>query len=116
MTARRIYHLCRKEDWLEAARKGVYEGSAEDRADGFLHFSTSEQVEESAAKHRAGEEGLMLLVADAKQLGEALAWETASSGELYPHLHGSLPLSAVIEVAELTLGPDGRHEFPLLAE
>ncbi|MBF0355119.1 MAG: DUF952 domain-containing protein, partial [Alphaproteobacteria bacterium] len=78
MTKRSIYHLCRKADWLAAAQKGVYEGSAEDRADGFLHFSTADQVEESAAKHRAGEADLLLLAVSAANLGDKLVWEAAS--------------------------------------
>jgi uncharacterized protein (DUF952 family) len=94
--------------------KGVYEGSAQDRTDGFLHFSTADQVEESAARHRAGEPDLLLLAVDALSLGDALRWEAASSGETYPHLYAALPISAVLEVVSLSLGPDGRHEFPLL--
>ena len=116
MTVRRIYHLCRKADWQQAAQRGVYEGSAEDRADGFLHFSTAQQVEESAARHRAGEADLLLLVASAQSLGDRLAWEPSSSGDLFPHLQGALPLSAVLEVVDLPLGPDGLHEFPLLVD
>lgn len=116
MTARRIYHLCRQTDWQAAAAKGSYEGSDQDRADGFLHFSTSEQIEDSAARHRAGEPDLLLLVADVSLLGEALRWEASSSGQTYPHLYGALPLSAVLEVVSLPLGPDGRHEFPLLID
>ncbi|MBI5122135.1 MAG: DUF952 domain-containing protein [Rhodospirillales bacterium] len=116
MNARRIYHLCRQADWQAAAAKGSYDGSSQDRADGFLHFSTSEQVEDSAARHRAGEPDLLLLVADATLLGDALRWEASSSGQTYPHLYGPLPLSAVLEVVALALGPDGTHEFPLLSD
>ncbi len=116
MTGKRIYHLCRQGDWLLAAAKGVYEGSDQDRSDGFLHFSTSDQIEDSAQRHRAGEADLLLLVADSAQLGEALRWEASSSGELYPHLYAALPLSAVLEVVPLPLGPSGEHEFPLLTD
>ncbi|MEQ9349683.1 MAG: DUF952 domain-containing protein, partial [Alphaproteobacteria bacterium] len=50
---RLIYHLARAAEWRAAQASGVYDGSAEDRADGFLHFSTAAQIEESAARHRA---------------------------------------------------------------
>jgi uncharacterized protein (DUF952 family) len=106
MSVRCIYHLCRKADWLAAAQKGVYEGSAEDKADGFMHFSTADP----------GEAELLLLVVNAASLGDKLVWEASSSGEMFPHLQGALPLSSVLEVVDLILGPDGMHEFPLLAD
>ena len=61
MNKRWIYHLSRRADWERAKLSGSYPGSAEDTADGFLHFSTASQVVESARKHRAGETGLVLL-------------------------------------------------------
>ena len=48
-----IFHMCRRDEWQEAARS-VYHGSTQDQADGFIHFSTAEQIVESAARHRAG--------------------------------------------------------------
>lgn len=116
MASRRIYHLCRQTDWRQATARGVYEGSEQDRADGFLHFSTAEQVEDAAARHRAGETDLLMLVADVYALRDQLRWEPSQSGELFPHLYASLPLSAVLEVVPLSLGPDGTHEFPVLSD
>jgi uncharacterized protein (DUF952 family) len=110
-----IYTLVRAADWAEAERAGEYRGSADDVRDGFLHFSTTEQVRASAAKHRAGVPDLLLVAADAAALGEALRFEPASGGRrpgLFPHLYGPLPLSAVLSVTPLPLGPDGRHVFP----
>ena len=68
-----IYHLARDAEWREAERAGRYVGTADDRRDGFLHFSTAEQVAESAARHRRGEDGILLIAVDAASLGEALA-------------------------------------------
>ena len=116
MTTTRIYHLCRQADWQQAMARGVYEGSEQDRADGFMHFSTAEQIEDSAAKHRAGEADLLLLAVDVKSLGESLRWEAASSGEVFPHLYAGLPVSAVLDAHPLPLGPGGQHEFPLLTD
>jgi uncharacterized protein (DUF952 family) len=111
----RIYTLVRGDDWREAGRAGEYRGSADDRRDGFLHFSTAAQVRASAAKHRRGEPDLVLVEADAARLGDALRWEPASGGSrpgLFPHLHGALPLSAVLSVTRLPLQDDGTHDFP----
>ena len=108
-----IYHMCALAEWRAAEAEGAYRGSSQDAVDGFIHFSTQGQVRASAAKHRAGQAGLVLLTADAGALGEALKWEPATtSGALFPHLYGPLPLAAVTAVQDLPLGPDGRHLFP----
>ncbi len=109
-----IYHMCRVEEWRAATTRGSYAGSSQDAADGFIHFSTAAQIVESAARHRAGQSGLVLLAVDAAALGTALRWEPARGGQLFPHLYGALPCSAVRRVDPLPLADDGRHVFPAL--
>ena len=99
-------------DWAAFERSGVFHGSADDKRDGFIHFSSAEQLRETAAKHFAGESNLMLLVVDAAALGDALRWEPARGGALFPHLYGPLQLIAVNEAAPLPLDASGRHQFP----
>ena len=111
-----IFHICRKDEWDAAQAGGSYAGSSQDRADGFIHFSNAQQVETSAAKHRHGQDGLVLLTVDATGLGAALKWEESRGGALFPHLYGELPLAAVRRVDDLPLGPDGRHTFPRLSD
>lgn len=110
-----IYTLVRGEDWRAAEAVGEYRGSAHDRRDGFLHFSTAAQVRASAARHRAGAPDLFLVEVDVAALGDVLRWEPAASGSrpgLFPHLYGPLSLGAVRSVTELRLNPDGTHVFP----
>ena len=114
MAGEPIYHSCRRDEWQAALRHGVYQGSSQDRAGGFIHFSTGSQVAESVARHRAGQDDLVLLQVDAGALGAALRWEPSRGGQLFPHLYGPLPLAEVRRVDELPLGPDGRHRFPEL--
>lgn len=114
MDDRRIYKIMTADEWAAARAAGVYEGSAHDRRDGFIHFSTAEQAAETAAKHFAGQTGLVLLAVDPAPLGDALKWEPSRGGALFPHLYAPLPCSAVIEVHDLPLGADGRHGFPPL--
>jgi uncharacterized protein (DUF952 family) len=111
-----IYHMCRRQEWQAAQAAGSYAGSTQDAADGFIHFSTAAQVVESAAKHRAGQTGLLLLAVDAARLGPALKWEPSRGGQLFPHLYGALPLDAVVRVDDLPLGGDGHHVFPPLED
>lgn len=109
-----IYHLARDAGWRAAEWSGTYTGTVEDRADGFLHFSTAAQIAESAAKHRRGEAGIVLVAVDADRLGDALRWEPARGGALFPHLYGDLPLASVLWSKPLPLGGDGLHRFPPL--
>jgi uncharacterized protein (DUF952 family) len=113
-TGRYIYNLCRQPDWDAALALGEYRGSADDRRDGFIHFSTATQVRESAAKHRAGVADLLLLTVEAAVLGAALRWEPSRGGQLFPHLHAALHVGSVARVDRLDLGADGRHVFPPL--
>jgi len=108
----RIYHFCRRAEWEAAQAAGTYTGSSQDKADGFIHFSGAGQVAASVAKHRAGQDGLVILEADAAALGQALKWEPSRGGQLFPHLYGTLPVSAVVRVADVPLRPDGCHALP----
>lgn len=108
-----IYHVCRRDEWNAAAESGTYDGSSQDRADGFIHFSSGEQVRSSVAKHRAGQDDLVILSVDPSLLdGGSLKWEPSRGGALFPHLYGALPIDAVVRTDDLQLGPDGVHQFP----
>jgi uncharacterized protein (DUF952 family) len=107
-----IYHMCKREEWEAARAVGRYNGSSQDEADGFIHFSTAAQIVESAAKHRTGQGGLVIIEVEAGVLGDGLRWERSRGGQLFPHLYGGLMLDKVRRVAALPLGVDGRHLFP----
>ena len=107
-----IYKICEAATWRRAQAKGRFSGAPVDLADGYIHFSTAAQVRETAARHFAGRSGLMLVAVDPTSLGAALRFEPSRGGDLFPHLYGELPLSAVVRVEPLPLGPDGRHVFP----
>src|ERR1700728_5056369 len=109
-----IYKICEQASWRAAESDGVFLGSIVDERDGFIHFSTSAQVAQTAAKHFAGASDLMLVAVDAEALGISLVWEHARGGDLFPHLYAALPLSAVRWSLPLLRGDDGRHVFPAL--
>ena len=91
-----IYKVLRPGEWREAQQRGVFAGAPVDVRDGFIHFSTQDQLEETIARHFAGERELVVLEVDAAALGEKLKWEPSRGGALFPHLYGELPLSAVL--------------------
>ena len=113
MTVAIIYKICTTAEWAEAERNGSFDGSAVDVADGFIHFSTAAQVQETARKHFAGEADLVLVAVDAEALGPGLKWEPSRGGDLFPHLYGPLPVAAARWVKRLPLDHDG-HSFPEL--
>lgn len=107
-----IFHMCRADEWQVAQAAGRYDGSSQDRSDGFIHFSTAVQLPESAARHRTGQTGLLLLTVDPDACGDALKWEASRGGQLFPHLYGPLLSAAVMRVDPLPLGDDGLHVMP----
>ncbi|EIM73398.1 hypothetical protein A33O_15893 [Nitratireductor aquibiodomus RA22] len=111
-----IYKICPRTLWQEAETAGVFNGAPIDLADGYIHFSTAGQVKETAARHFAGQDDLLLVAVDANALGSALKHEVSRGGALFPHLYASLPLDAVAWVQPLPLGADGLHLFPELSE
>jgi uncharacterized protein (DUF952 family) len=105
----RIYHLALRPAW-EGAPEEDYR--AESLAtEGFIHCSRADQVARSANRFYAGATGLLVLTIDPTLLVSPLRHEPASSGELFPHVHGPINRSAVMAVTEMTRGPDGLWKF-----
>ena len=107
-----IYKICPRTLWQEEEAEGRFRGAPVDVADGFIHFSTAAQAPETASRHFAGIDDLILVAVETESLGEALRYEPSRGGDLFPHLYGDLTLSAVRWVKDLPLGADGRHVFP----
>src|SRR5262249_31025259 len=85
-----IYKICEREEWEKALAQGEFAGSAVDREDGYIHFSTAHQLRETARRHFAGRHGLVLLSVAAEALGPDLRWEKSRGGDLFPHLYAPL--------------------------
>jgi uncharacterized protein (DUF952 family) len=109
-----VYRLLADDVWWRATQTGSFAGTEHDVRDGFIHLSTAAQVAETAARHYAGQAGLLLLRVSVTALGTALRWEPSRGGALFPHLYASLPISAVTRVDPLPLGADGHHVLPPL--
>lgn len=105
-----IYKIFRAEEHAEFLSVGETRGAPIDLADGYVHMSTREQVEETAAKHFHGEDGLKLLGLDSDTLGDALKWEPSRGGALFPHLYRPLRANDVLFTRDLPF-VDGMHQF-----
>jgi uncharacterized protein (DUF952 family) len=109
-----IYKICTATEWRDAERAGAFRGSAVDRRDGYIHFSTADQVVETAQRHFSGQRDLVLVGVDAQALGDRLKWEPSRGGALFPHLYGELALTAVRAVEPLPRDAQGQHVLPPL--
>ena len=106
-----IYKIFRKGEWAVLTNSGVTKGAPIDLADGFVHFSTAAQAAETAAKHFAQEDDLMLLALEADLLGPDLKWEPSRGGALFPHLYRALNLDDIVWSKPLPK-VNGTHQFP----
>lgn len=106
-----VYKIAPRASWDEARAAGVFAGARVDLADGFIHLSSAAQVRETARRHFAGQDDLVLVAIDADALGAALVWEPSRGGDLFPHLYGPLPMSAVVSEAPLPRAAGGGHDF-----
>jgi len=110
-----IYKICDADAWREAERAGTFGGAGIDLTDGFIHFSAADQVAETAAKHFAGRQNLVLVAVAVEALGTSLRWEPSRGGALFPHLYGALPMRAVRFVKPLPIDEQGRPLLPELS-
>lgn len=106
-----IFKIVPRGEWEAAS--GDYTGSAHDKADGFLHFSTASQLPETLRLYYAGQDGLMLVAVEADALGAALKWEhSASRGEDFPHLYAPLSCDAMKWARPISKNADGEFALP----
>ena len=83
-----------------------------DAQDGYIHFSTAEQLAETLSLHFKGQTGLVLFRVRSFDIGSKLVWEPSRGGELFPHVYGSFPMSAVTWQGTVDVGPDGGVTLP----
>ncbi|MEM9271276.1 MAG: DUF952 domain-containing protein [Pseudomonadota bacterium] len=108
----RIYKVFRAAEQAQFEASGETEGAPIDLVDGYIHFSTAEQLAETLAKHFSGELDLVLLAVEADGLREDLRWEPSRGGALFPHLYRALHRGDIAAKWDLTVGADGLHQLP----
>jgi uncharacterized protein (DUF952 family) len=106
-----IYKILPRTDWDAALAAGRFDGSPVDLEDGYIHFSTAAQAQETAAKHFRGQPGLVVAAFEAEALGAALRWEPSRGGQLFPHLYGPLDPGLAKSVTGAPLGADGAPDL-----
>lgn len=111
-----ILHIASAAAWNEAHRRGVYVAESFDR-EGFIHCSTPEQVLAVANRLFHGRRDLFLLYIDVASLDAPLRYENLEGGsELFPHVYGPLPISAIARAALFEPGASGRFSEQQLSK
>lgn len=90
-----IYKILLPGEWDEFEAAGYFEGSPDDRRDGFIHCSTREQAPATAQRFFAGQQRLVIAALDTGKLGDQVRWEEAGHGGLFPHIYGTVPMDCV---------------------
>ena len=106
------YKVLTADQMAELASEGIFRGAPVDLADGYIHLSVAEQIDETVAKHFAGQDGLHVVSVNLTALGEAVRWEPSRGGALFPHIYGTLPLTACLTHGPLERGCDGQIKLP----
>ena len=111
--ARVIYKVLTHASWHAMQQTGKFEGSEDDKRDGFIHLSTAVQLPGTLSKHFSGQRDLFLLAIDAARFDEndTLKWERSRDQQLFPHLYQPLSLSSVHDARPLPDAHDARLLF-----
>ena len=107
------YKVLTAEQMVQLEHEGTFAGAPIDLADEFIHLSTATQLDETVAKHFAGQNDLHVAAVDLSALGGAVKWEPSRGGDLFPHIYGALPLSAVFAYGPLERDDDGKVKLPV---
>ena len=106
----KVFKVCEEDDWESTKNEDFFLGSKADRSDGFIHFSTSEQLEETLEKYFKLKSPLYLLEVNTDDV--ELVWEISRNNQLFPHLYSPLPLNMVSRVYKIFIDNEGKHIIP----
>lgn len=107
----RAYKIMTARDWAAFQAAGAYDGSPVDLRDGYIHLSAADQLTETASKHYAGQDSLMLLEVELAPYGSAVVWEPSRGCVLFPHLYGRLTVETVIRASPFRVTDAGAMIF-----
>lgn len=106
-----IYKVLTREQWA-AAEAGAPVCAPVDEADGYVHFSTRDQLQSTLDKWFQGQEGCVLAAFSAETFENELKWERARGGELFPHVYGVVRAGQVQALWLLEMGDNGAPVAP----
>lgn len=111
MTAEIAYKILTMSEF-STLQQGTFTGAPVDQADGYIHLSTAQQLDETLNRHFAGQDELMIAAVPLAPLGLALRWEPSRGGDLFPHFYGRLEIRHVSAFTKLTRDAQGHALLP----
>lgn len=111
MQEKTVFKIATVEEWSKSTMNGTFEGSPDDRRDGFIHLSAKHQLQGTLEKHFKGKGDLVLIAFEVAKLGPALKWEQSRGGELFPHLYASITVSDALWQRQLSSDETGVAEI-----
>lgn len=107
-----IYKIASADVVAAGAASGTFTGMPIDTHDGYIHFSTAEQLAETLRLYFKGQKGLVLFSVRSEEMGSRLVWEASRGGALFPHVYGTFPISALAWQGTVDVGDDGSVTLP----
>lgn len=107
-----VYKVVDTNAWQSARKTGTFDGSDDDKRDGYIHLSTASQLPGTLEKHFHTINGLLIVCFATTALAQNLKWEPSRGGALFPHYFGPLPTERALWDAPLPLTPEGHHQLP----
>ena len=98
-----IFKVLKEEEFVELQKKRSSIGSPKDLTDGFIHFSTTEQIHETLTKHYNLELSLVLMAVEVASVAKNLKWEKSRSDQMFPHLYSKLDFDSALWFAPIEL-------------
>ena len=98
-----IYKVLRHDEFLALEKDKEIFGSTKDISDGFIHFSTTEQIHETLTKHYNLELSLVLMAVEVASVAKNLKWEKSRSDQMFPHLDSKLDFDSALWFAPIEL-------------
>ena len=97
---REIHHIVNAETWRKACEAGEYAPDSL-KDEGFIHFSTTDQVSRTLARYYEGVENLLLVTYEADCFGDNLVFEATVSDEVFPHIYCAIDPAAARSVESI---------------
>lgn len=100
-----VYKILTQSQWSEIQNTETWYGSEDDQRDGFIHFSSRDQVDGTIEKHFSKSDDLVIARFSAPALGTTLRWEASRGNALFPHLYSPLSRQGLLSI-EPYLAPE----------
>lgn len=92
-----IYKILSNDEWSTFQTNGIFTGNPLDEQDGYIHMSYEEQVRKTYEKYFQNEDVVVVHVNSSwLNPGELRPEQNKPGGDTYPHIYGTIPISAVV--------------------